>query len=532
MTQNVRPGAGSLRKAAAAGPARIDAAALDRILEPFDRADQPGFAVGVAVNGASQYRRSVGVASVELPVPLRPTMRMRIGSTTKHFCALAIMLLAEDGRLGIEDTPRRHIPELPEWADKFTLRHLMSHTSGMRDSFDMLFQACGPGMVTAPDATLKMLIDTGSVNFAPGTSWRYNNGGYVLLSEIVERVSGQNLGDFLRTRIFEPVGMNETMLRPVDTDMVPNSASLHAPLPGGGWSRGVFGVPLRGEGGLVSTVDDMMRWLRHMSDPVVGSRASWQQMRTSYASHGYGFGLMLQQHRGVDTIHHAGAVAGGSCQMLKVVDHELDIVVLNNNGLNVLAMYQVVDAIIDACIPGLPPVPEDAPVKPVAGTFYSGETGRVISLVAYGEKQFLDLSGMMLPTVRASDGAISVQILPTDLVVRPNADQSRIETTEFGLTDTLERTEPPQGEALDGELGSYRSDSGGLVADLLRSDQGYGLRLANGLGSLVYPLAPIGRRLWRMLSPMPMPLGGTLEFDGNGFLYSTASTTRLRFHRL
>lgn len=531
MTQDVFRGEGAPQDAAGAGPARVDAAAIDRILEPFDRTGQPGFAVGVAVKGASQYRRGVGIASVELPVPLSPTIRMRIGSTTKHFCALAIMLLAEDGRLSIEDTPRRHIPELPEWADRFTLRHLMSHTSGMRDSFDLLFQACGPGMVTPPDTPLKLLIDTDSVNFAPGTSWRYSNGGYVLLSEIVERVSGGNLGDFLRSRIFEPVGMNDTMLRPLDTDMVPNSASLHAPLPGGGWSRGVFGVPLRGEGGIVSTVDDMMRWLRHMSDPVVGSRDTWQQMRTRRASHGYGFGLMMQKHRGVDTIHHAGAVAGGSSQMLKVVDHELDIVVLNNNGLNVLAMYQIVDAIIDACIPGLPPAPEDARVKPVAGTFHSKGTGRVISLVAHEEKQYLNLSGMMLPTVRASDGAISVQILPTDLVVRPNADQTRIETTEFGLTDTLERTEPAHGEGLDGQLGSYSSGSGGLIADLLRSDQGYSLRLANEFGSLLYPLVSIGPRLWQMLSPVQMPLGGTLEFDDSGFLYSTASTTRLRFDR-
>ena len=474
--------------------------------------------MGVALNGESHYRRSVGIASVELPVPLSSTIRMRIGSTTKHFCALAIMLLAEEGRFSIEDTPRRYIPELPEWADSFTLRHLMSHTSGMRDSFDLLFQACGPGTVTPPDTPLKLLIDTDSVNFPPGTSWRYNNGGYVLLSEVVERVSGGTFGDFLRTRIFEPAGMHDTMLRPLDTDMVPNSASLHVPLPDGGWSRGVFGVPLRGEGGMVSTVDDMMRWLRHISDPVVGSRDSWRQMRTPHASHGYGFGLMMQKHRGVHTIHHAGAVAGGSSQMLKVVDHELDIVVLNNNGLNVLSMYQIVDAIIDACIPGLPPAPEDARVEPVAGTFYSHETGRVISLVAHAEQQFLDLSGMMLPTLRASDGAIAVQILPTDLVVRPDAGHTRIEITEFGGSDTLARTEPPQGETLDSELGSYRSASAGLVADLFLSAQGYSLRLANALGSLVYPLVPIGPRLWKMLSPLPMPLGGTLEFDDSGFL--------------
>jgi CubicO group peptidase (beta-lactamase class C family) len=521
----------SPRSVTETGSARVDPAVIDKLLEPFDRTNQPGFAVGVALRGVPQYRRGVGVASVELPIALSPDMRMRIGSTTKHFCALAIMLLAEDGRLSIEDTPRKYVPELPEWADSLTIRQLLSHTSGMRDSFDLLFQACGPGIATPPDTTLKMLTRVDSVNFQPGTSWRYNNGGYVLLSEIVERVSGNGLGDFLKTRIFEPVGMFESMLRPLDTDMVPNSASLHVPLPGGGWSRGVFGVPIRGEGGIVSTVDDMLRWLKHMSDPLVGTRESWRMMRTPHATHGYGFGLMMQKHRGLDTVHHAGAVAGGSSHMLKVLDHDLDIVVLNNNGLNVLAMYELVDAIIDACIPDLPPAPEDVDSPPVTGTFYSSETGRVISLVGYEGKQLLNLSGMMLPTLRDAEGGISVKILPTDLLIRPSADGKRLELTEFGSVDTLERTEPVQGESLEDARGSYTSDSADITADLALSDGGYNLRLSHALGSLLYPLTPIGPRLWQMVSPVQMPLGGTLEFTDDGFLFSTAGTTRLRFTR-
>jgi len=511
--------------------AHIDPSVIDKLFEPFASSDQPGFAVGVALNGLPGYRRAFGVASVELPVELSPTIRMRIGSTTKQFCALAIMLLAEDGRLSIEDTPREHIPELSDWAETFTIRHLLSHTSGMRDSFDLLFQTCGPGIITPPEAPLQILFDVDSVNFAPGTSWRYNNAGYVVLSEIVERVSGQPFGDFLKTRIFEPIGMSETLLRAVDTDMVPNSASLHVPLPTGGWSRGVFGVPLRGEGGIVSTVDDMLRWLAHMTDPVVGSRETWQQMRTSYATHGYGFGLMIQKHRGLDIVHHPGAVAGGSSQALKVLGHDLDIVVLNNNGLHVMAMYQLVDAIIDACIPSLPPVPENTAGSPVAGTFYSRETGRVISLVAHEGQQLMVLSGMMLPTGRDPDGALSVPFLPTDLRVRPSSDATRLEITEYGSADSLVRVEPRQGESLDELIGSYRSGPAGISADLSRTDQAYNLCFSSPLGSLVYPLTAIGPRLWQMVSPVPMPLGGTLEIEADGFLFSDMNTTRLRFMR-
>ncbi|MCH8616628.1 beta-lactamase family protein [Sphingomonas sp. SM33] len=513
------------------GAARVDPAELDKLLDPFDRTGQPGFAVGVSLGGVPLYRRGVGTASVELPIALSPQIRMRIGSTTKQFCALAIMLLAEDGQLSIEDTPRKYVPELPDWADEFTIRQLLSHTSGMRDSFDLLFQTCGPGIVTPPDTPLKMLLDFDDLNYTPGASWRYNNSGYVLLSEIVERVSGQTFGDFLRTRILEPVGMYQSLLRPLDTDMLSNSASLHSPLPGGGWSRGVFGVPLRGEGGLVSTVDDMLQWLRHMSDPVVGSHDSWQQMRTACSTHGYGFGLFMQKHRGLDTVHHAGAVAGGSSQALKVVDYDLDIVVLNNNGLNVLAMYQLVDAIIDACVPGLPPIPADSGATPLGGTFYSKATGRVMALIPHEGAQLVNLSGMMLPTNRDSDGGITVQIVPTDLVIRPDTEGSRLEVREFGSDDILDRIEPSPGESLDEWVGDYSIVPGKISAALSRSGDGFQLSLVNGLGSLTYPLVPLGPRLWQMVSPVPMPLGGTLEFEEGAFLFSTASTTRLRFHR-
>ncbi len=290
------------------------------------------------------------------------------------------MLLAEEERLSIDESPRKVLPELPGWANAITLRQLMAHTSGMRDSLDLILHTAGPGVAAAPDIHLRMLAALDSVNFAPGESWSYNNGGYALLTEIVARVSGQPLADFLRERIFEPVGMNDTLLRALDTDLVSNSATLHVPSPAGGYTRGVFGVPIGGEGGIVSTVDDMLMWLKNMSDPVVGSRETWQTMRTPLTSHGYGLGLIAGRHRGLATVHHAGAVVGGSSQMIKLVDHQLDIIVMSN-GLGGLELHNLVDAIIESCIPGLPP-PEDVPAEPITGIFYSAATGRRLALEA------------------------------------------------------------------------------------------------------------------------------------------------------
>jgi CubicO group peptidase (beta-lactamase class C family) len=410
-----------------------------------------------------------------------------------------------------------------------TVRQLMAHTSGMRDSLDLLLQTTGPGLPSAPDAQFTMLTQVGSINFKPGTSWNYNNGGYVLLSEIVERLSGEDFGRFLRQHILEPVGLYDSLLRPLDTELVPNSATLHVPLPTGGWCRGVFGPYIRGEGAIVSTVDDMLRWLKHMSAPFVGSKDTWTQILTPLTTHGYGLGMMIDEHRGLQTIHHAGGVIGGSCQMIKVLGHDLDVIVLSN-GRNALELYGLAEAIIDACIPGLPRPPEDAPGERVSGTFYSRATGRVITLIEHDGKQAMSIDGTTLPARRDADGSISVAIVPTDLRLKPSADGSTIELTEFGAKDELQRVEPRSEASLDIWLGAYSSDSG-LDAELTTVRDGYALRIESSLGGLTYQLRSIGPDLWQMVSPLLMPLGGTLEFNDDGYLFTTGRTLRLKFER-
>lgn len=506
--------------------ARIDSAALDSLLAPHDHTDAPGFAVGVALRGGPGYRRGVGMASVELPVALSPSIRMRIGSTTKHFCVLAVMLLVEEGKLGLDDSPRLYLPELPAWAQPITIRQLMSHTSGMRDSLDLLLVAAGPGKPAAADTQLKLLASLDSVNFAPGTDWSYNNGGYVLLSEIVERLSGQGFGDFLRERILAPVGMHDTVLRELDTDLLPNSATLHVPLPGGGYARGIFGVPIKGEGGIVSTVDDMLRWLRHMSDPIIGRPETWREMRTPLTTHGYGLGLLSDRHRGLRTVHHSGGVIGGSCQMLKVVDHELDIVAMTN-GKGALELYALIDAILDACIPGLPPAPADMPGAVIEGDFHSPATGRVISLIGHDGAQAINVGGMVLPARRDADGTISVSIIPSDLELRPIGDGSAMDLVEFGNADRLERVTPPAQAALAPLLGAYENPGAGMEATITQD----GLRLRGPIGALDYGLEPVGPDLWRTVPPPGLPLGGTLEFGADGFAFTTGRTSRLQFAR-
>ena len=505
---------------------------LDTLFAPYDRTDAPGFAIGVALHGRPIFRRGFGMASIELPVALSPTIRMRIGSTTKHFCALAVMLLAEDGRLSIDDSPRRVLPELPDWAEAMTLRQLMAHTSGMRDSLDLLLHSAGPGRQTAPDLLFRMLTKIDSVNFPPGASWSYNNGGYVLLTEIVERVSGQSFADFLHERILAPVGMHDTMLRPLDTDLVANSATLHVAVPGGGWMRGVFGTPIGGMGGLVSTVDDMLRWLRHMGAPVVGTPKTWAAMRTPLTTHGYGLGLFMAEHRGLRAIHHAGGVVGGASQMLKLPDHGLDLIIMTN-GRPTSDLYNLVDAVIDACIPGLPPVAEGEAGPAASGSFHSAVTGRVLTLMEHEGRQAVAVGGMTLPARLETDGSFSVALLPTDLRITPVRDRGEavaLVVREFGTEDRLDRV-ASLNPAASAPAGQYACAPAGLRASV-ESAAGEGLLTMDcAAGALDFVLTPLGPDLWQAHSTGPLKLVMTLESDTSGFLLTTSRTARLRFQR-
>lgn len=322
-------------------PAGAGTAGLDALFAGLDCGNAPGLVVGVARHGEVLYRRGFGLASVELAVPNSPRTRMRIGSTSKHFTCLAALLLAEEGKLALDAGVRGYLPELPELPGhdvQPTLRQLMQHTGGYRCHLDAGFLADGMAIKPAGQALAAHLRQR-QVNCAPGERFIYNNTGYHLLSIAIARASGMAFEAFLAERIFAPLGMMDTASVPSDFELQRGMATLHVAQPDGAWKRGIFpSLEIRGEGGMISSVDDLLRWLAHLRGPKrVGSDASWAEMLTpARLANGYqipyALGLMRHDYRGVEVLHHAGGVVGGACQMLTVPAHALDIVIMANGA--------------------------------------------------------------------------------------------------------------------------------------------------------------------------------------------------------
>lgn len=511
----------------------IDTAKLDALFAPFASNDKPGIAVGIAHKGVPIYRSGFGLASVELPVPLSPTIRMRIGSTSKHFTCLCIMLLAEEGKLSPSDSVRKHLPELKEWADNVTLSGLMSHTSGTRCSLDILAATqniMGSGNPLPHDEQFAFLCNLETTNFPAGTSWNYSNGGYVLLTHVIARLSGMSYEEFLQSRVLTPVGLYDSFARPTDIDCVPNAAMLHVPSPTGGFSRGIFGPAIGGEGSIVSTINDMLTWLRHMSAPTVGSAETWQQMRTpALLADGtnthYGFGLMVKTYRGAEIVSHTGGVIGGASQMLKVVEQDLDIVIITNvAGIDPGAL---VNQVIDLCIEGLEPDTKAAESVPGAfptGDFFGLDTNRHARIIDKDGQPFLNLMPTEMPLTRHEDGSLSLMGMITFTPVEGGG----LDVSMSGVTERLVPLDKPGTDGSADIAGAWHSDEIGVTITVGEDSS---MQTAGKHGKASYTLDAVGPGTWVATHPM-LGAGATVVLEEGDLIFSSARSPKMRFIRV
>jgi CubicO group peptidase (beta-lactamase class C family) len=518
--------------------AKLNEAEIDTIFAGIDQCHLPGAAVAVAIDGVPVYRKGFGLAHMELPVILGPRMRMRIGSTTKHFAALIFLLLCEEGRAGIDDPIGEYLPALHAASRDVTMRQLMGHTSGLRDAMAVSLTINGTRAAMS-DRHLVALYETiDDVEFEHGTSWSYNNGGYILLTAAIERITGESLDTLLRTRIFEPIGMFDTMLRRWDTDFVPNSAALHFRMPDGRFTRDAMAMEISGAGGLVSTMDDMLRWLRHMDAPIVGSTESWRLMREPHrlangTSTGYGLGLITSDYRGATTISHGGGVVAGNSQMIKVPAAGLDISIAVNRA--DVSGADLANRIIDACVEGLDPRTE-TPFEKRDAVYLSQRDGRVVELAVQNDMQFLAVdNGPALPVTADEAGDLRLPDILSFVLQKARPAGETLCFTDFGDEDHLDRIDVVADAKIDNWVGEYRATSVGADAIVSLGDGAPRLTIRGPHGIADYALQPVNDTIWRAMPTGPFAmLSGMLAFsrERRELAFSCGRMRRLAFAKV
>ena len=309
--------AGLLALSALSGPtAAADDDAIGALLQRFD-AETPGAIIGLVRDHELTEVHAAGSASLAWQRPLEASTRVNIGSTAKQFTGMALALLAAEGRLSLDDDVRDHLPELPEHDHTITLRHLASHTSGLRDYISLMMLAgvrMDRGDWIDEADILQMLDRQGELQNPPGTEWNYNNTGYVLLARVIRRVTGERFADWMRENLFEPLGMDDTRVRPTPIHIIERAATGYT-RQNDTWleMRDVAGAP--GAGAVYTTVGDMARWMRHLGEFDLGGEAARVLMTTPFeladgTDTGYGLGLGIDRHGGLLRWRHGGGDLG------------------------------------------------------------------------------------------------------------------------------------------------------------------------------------------------------------------------------
>lgn len=526
-----------------------DTQKLEALLSDLHRNDAPGLIASVQRQGRILLRQGYGMASLDSGQINTPSTRMRIGSTTKHFaCALAL-LLRNEGMLSIDEPVARWLPELPASQGNRTLRHFMNHTGGTRDYLDLSLISNGMAIVPA-DGALGYQCRQQEENFAPGEQFMYNNGGYRMLSAVLERVLGVPLAQGLRERLFEPLAMHDTFLWVTDMDPLLGSATSHVAKPEGGFSKGIFPSVILGEGGIASTLDDMQRWITHLLSPRIWPQALSEEMLAPTRLnngflHPYGFGLIGETWRGVRIVHHAGGVVGGTCQMLAAPEHGIQIIVMSNRS-DVTATevaQKMLTTLLEEVL-----APMDTPANPelveaLGGDYYCAANGRHFSIVRRDDALFLQHFGLPLPLMQSSPGALRVNLLSiialdVELVENGAGEVVAIDVTEQGNCFRCERIDALGGHDERGDIGRFagRWRSEDLGADVVIGEgRPERMEVAGLYGRNIFRLEPLRLGTLLMKSEDPtLPLYGTLRLvaaqKGRGeLLLDTARTRGLRF---
>ena len=348
-------GVGVLSYAAAAQQPDPLGPRVDRVFARFDRADSPGCAVGIGRDGAALYTHAYGSANLEYGVPLTAASVFESGSVAKQFTAAAIVLLAQQGKLSLEDDIRKHLPEVPDFGETIRIRHLLNHTSGLRDQWALLgIEGRGPGtQVHSPATTLDLVVHQKALNFPPGTDYLYSNTGYTLLGVIVQRVSGQSLDAFTQAQLFRPLGMTQTRWRDDFTAIVKGRATAYAGSLDRGFRTDMSFTNVVGNGGLLTTVADLLKWNENFFSSTVGGRALVDSMQTRAVLRNgrrltYALGLEVANYDGVAEVSHGGSTAGYRTFLARYPDQHVSIAVLCNLASANPAMlaHQVADVVL------------------------------------------------------------------------------------------------------------------------------------------------------------------------------------------
>jgi CubicO group peptidase (beta-lactamase class C family) len=311
-------------------------AQIEALFTQQKKAGQPGLALGIVKNGQTLLTRGYGLANLEHLIPFQPQTVSDIGSVAKQITCFAILLLAKDGALKLDDDIRKYLPSLPDFGQTIRIQDLMRHTSGLREVYAMLeFKGWRQGDLIRQEMAIELTQNSKGLNFLPGTAYSYCNTGYMLLAEIVQKVSNTPFETWMKKRVFEPLGMQHTYIMDQQGEWYPQGAASYQKASEGTWKMVYDNSTVMGAGGIYCDLTDLMRWLDNLRTGQVGGQDLIRQMTTrsvfpSGDTLNYAFGLEVEKWTGNQRWQHTGSSAGFRTVLTYFPAQQIGIVIKAN----------------------------------------------------------------------------------------------------------------------------------------------------------------------------------------------------------
>lgn len=323
---------------------------VDKLLAKYCKPYEPGITVSIIKDGSIVYKKGLGIANLEYGIPITPSTVFHVASVSKQFTVFSILLLEQEGKLSIDDDIRKYLPEIADYGYKITLRNLANHTSGIRDNTDLaLLMGISEFDLFSNEQALKLITNQKGLNFIPGEEFEYCNSGFILLAEIIKRVSGQSFAKFTEERIFKPLKMKNSVVLDNPEMIIKNKAYSYFKQDTT-YYKSLLNFSFVGSTSLNTTVEDLSLWALNFEKKIIGNDAIFIKMKEkSRLNNGeiisYALGQETKAYKGLNVIFHGGGDAGYRSYLLRIPEHKFSVVILSNsqsfNPINLA--YEIVD---------------------------------------------------------------------------------------------------------------------------------------------------------------------------------------------
>jgi CubicO group peptidase (beta-lactamase class C family) len=467
---------------------------VDKIFAAWDKPTSPGVALAVIRDGKIIYERGYGMAKLEDGIAITPDKVFDIGSVSKQFTAACVAMLVREGKVGLDEDIRTYIPEMPSYEIPVTVRHLLHHTSGLRDYNGLLALAGFREDADSPtvEEALDVIRRQKKLNYLPGEEFSYTNTGYFLLSQIVERVSGKSINAFAQERIFKPLGMTKTLFQDDHTQIIKDRAT--------GYSRGAKGFTISmsnwdetGDGNVYTTTRDLFLWDQAFYTNALGKDLMDMIHRTGVLNSGqkidYAFGLFVREYKGLKVVEHGGAWVGFRAMILRFPEQKFSVVILAN--LDAINPSQLAFRVADIYLAGLlrepaKDVAEKAPalavpkaeLEALTGNWQDRQFGQWLVVAMKNDRLVATLGGRTFSFVAIGPGKFIVPDNPAGIEIEfatVNPGKTRQARLTLGSGQEFRFVQDVPAKALSlAELGAYAGTY--LSEELLGAN--YGISVA------------------------------------------------------